>query len=131
MAPILHVVCAIIINNRQELLLAQRASNMEHSGQWEFPGGKIKQNETDEEALIREIKEELDVYVSVKQPLKEVKWTYVNKQIILKPFLCRIESGIPSPLEHNALNWFPLSDLDSIDLVEADVEIVKELKGLK
>jgi len=120
----LHVTCAII--ERDGLVLAARRSvSMSMPLKWEFPGGKIKQGETKEACLKREIMEELGVVVSIVNPLPQNTHVYPEALVTLYPFLCRIKSGVISLTEHSELDWFAPVDLLTLDWAEADVPVVK------
>jgi 8-oxo-dGTP diphosphatase len=125
----LQVVCSILINDQKKLLLAQRSVDMRHPRKWEFPGGKIVQGETAEEALKREILEELNLDIQVGERLTSVLWNYPDLSIELIPFVCKPKSAKPLALEHQAFGWFDLEEVRQMDLVEADVVILKELQG--
>ncbi|MGY6743386.1 MAG: (deoxy)nucleoside triphosphate pyrophosphohydrolase [Cecembia sp.] len=123
----IQVVCAIIIEKGQ-VLCAQRAENMPLPLKWEFPGGKIESGESAEDCLIREIKEELNLDISVSQRLKSNFHSYTGeKQIELIPFLANIEYGNLQLKEHKEVRWIPISGLDSLDWAAADVPIVRQI----
>lgn len=120
----LHVTCAII--ERDGLVLAARRSEtMNMPLKWEFPGGKIKQGETKEACLIREIMEELGIIVSIIKPLPPNTHDYHEARVTLYPFLCRIESGAISLSEHSEVAWLNPDKLITLDWAEADVPIAK------
>ena len=123
---IIPVVCAII--EQDDLVLcALRSEQMSLPGKWEFPGGKLELNELAEDALIREIKEELDVSIEIAESLPISDYSYVPKKVIrLIPFRCVIKNNeIPVAAEHAELRWVEKEDLLKLDWAEADVPIVK------
>lgn len=129
--PILDVVCAIIrMPGQPALCLATRRSHKDPHlpGKWEFPGGKVESGELPEEALLREIREELGIDVEIEQSLTPVVHRYPGRTIRLLPFLCELRRGSPRPLEHAELCWLPPGELDALDWAPADLPIVEEWK---
>lgn len=125
--PPLEVVCALIESTTSTgkcLLAAQRATG-HLAGKWEFPGGKVEPHEKPEEALIREIKEELHCRISILEAYPHFEFDYGNgRPICLIPFLCRTDE-IPSPAEHSALTNITSDNWESLDWAEADLPIVR------
>ena len=119
------VVCAII---EQDVLVlcALRSEHMSLPGKWEFPGGKLEVNELPEEALIREIKEELNVEIRIVESLPIAEHAYVPEKIIqLIPYRCVIvRNETPSATEHAELRWVKKDELLQLDWAAADVPIV-------
>lgn len=127
---IIHVCCAIIPENGR-ILAVQRGPGRSHAGQWEFPGGKIQENESPEACIVRELEEELSVTVAVAAPLVPVEFTYGSGKIRLMPFVCRITSGTILLTEHVALKWLGKEELEATGWSGADAELVqKNRKGL-
>ncbi len=123
----LKVVCAIIRDDKDRCLLVQRAGNMSHPLKWEFPGGKVELDETPFEAIQRELREELDIELSPKQLLNTVEWEYPGKKIALVPIICELRLSEIRLLEHRDYGWFFLKEISSLDLLEADRAILKQL----
>lgn len=121
--PVIQVVGAAIINDSGELLCAQRGYGS-LIGKWEFPGGKVEPGETDQEALAREIKEELDIDVEVEELIDENYNEYSDKNINLKVYRCKYISGKINDTEHQALAWKRPDAVESLDWAEADKPIV-------
>ena len=122
---IIPVVCAII--EQDDLALcALRSEQMSLPGKWEFPGGKLELNELPEDALIREIKEELNVSINILESLPISDYSYVPEKVIrLIPFRCVIQNNeTPVAAEHAELRWVKKEDLLSLNWAEADVPIV-------
>ena len=117
----LRVTCAIIRDNSNRLLLMQHGVSGHHPWKWEFPGGKVEPKESDEECVIREIKEELMMNITVCDSLPEVPYDYGFVQINLVPFLCDTSDNEPVLTEHAAYEWVDEEDLLKYDLCEADV----------
>jgi 8-oxo-dGTP diphosphatase len=121
--PVIEVTCAIITDG-ERVLVTQRSESMPHPLKWEFPGGKLKTGETPENCIIREIREELGVEISVKQLLPSVKHAYAQNSVKLIPFICRIESGTIRLSEHRSYRWVHRFDLEAMDWLDADLEVV-------
>src|ERR1035437_221859 len=126
------VTCAVIRNEENEVLVVQRGENTDHPLKWEFPGGKIDLGETEEECIIREIKEELSMEIVICGKLPEVEYDYGHKKINLIPFICDTLDEFPFLSEHMDYKWLSAPDLLTVDFSEADVFVTKSyLKSLK
>jgi 8-oxo-dGTP diphosphatase len=121
--PLIEVSCAVIMAGDQ-VLVTQRSEHMPHPLKWEFPGGKLKPGETPEACLVREIREELGVEISVLQLLPSVRHRYIDSYIKLIPFVCTIRQGDIDLIEHRSYSWVHRSQLKEIDWLEADIEVV-------
>jgi 8-oxo-dGTP diphosphatase len=119
----IHVTCAIIERDGL-VLVAQRSSTMSHPLKWEFPGGKIRQGESLEECLVREIDEEMGVKVIIANPLRPSTYRYSSVTVTLYPFICFLNQEEPVPLEHAALKWLPLEQLHVLDWAAADLPVL-------
>lgn len=124
----IKVSCAIIIENGK-ILITQNDSNSSHPFQWEFPGGKIKQNETAEECVVREIREELEIDISVSKSLSSVEYDYGFKKIKLIPFLCFFRKGKIKLNEHKDCKWVKLNELKLFDFSGADLALIQLQKN--
>lgn len=123
-----RVVVAGAIVSDGRLLLAQRARPPELAGRWELPGGKVEAGESEEDALERELREELGVETAVHEPLGgEVA---LPGGLILRAYRVDLISGTPEPLEHSDLRWVDVDALRTIDLVDADRGWMPELVEL-
>jgi 8-oxo-dGTP diphosphatase len=121
------VSAALIIKNKK-ILIARRASNVPYSGFYEFPGGKIEENETPQEALYREIQEELGIESKIGKFFKEIK---IGKKFLLKCYFTHIEEkDIPNMKlrVHNDFQWVDLNNYTEYQLLPADIEIMEDLK---
>lgn len=125
----LEVVCAVIINHDGKLLSCQRNTESLLAGKWEFPGGKIEPNESGQEALEREILEELEVMISILKPLEIVRHQYPNVdfEINLSPYLCEIRnSEVPKAIEHSQICWVQPTESLELDWADADKKILQQ-----
>ncbi len=126
---VLKVTCALIIQNKK-LLIAQNNSDSDHPFQWEFPGGKTRNMETSEDAVKREILEELEIEIEIREKMNSVKFDYGFKQIVLIPFLCSIKKGEIKLNEHKAFKWISITELGEIDFSGADRKLVQHDRNL-
>lgn len=122
----INVTCAIIRNEDDEVLIVQRGETTDHPFKWEFPGGKLHYEETEEECIIREIEEELSMEIVILSKLPEVEHDYGFKQIRLIPFVCDTLDELPFLAEHIAYKWIDAGELPSVDLSEADIVVAKK-----
>ena len=99
----------------------------EFEGLWEFPGGKIEDGETKEEALVREIKEELNADILVEKFALDLEWQYPNFYLYMSCVECVLESDIEL-LEHMGARWLSLDELDSVEWIQADIKAVNYIK---
>ncbi len=121
------VVAAIIIDN--DKVLATQRGYGEFKGLWEFPGGKIEGSETGEEALIREIKEELNGNIEVKKFALNIKYQYPSFYLNMDCFECVLKGKIEL-LEHMNAKWLSKDELNSVEWIQADIEAVNYLKNI-
>ena len=115
---IIEVVAAIIIKDDQ--VFATQRGYGEFQGWWEFPGGKMEAGESPQEALKREIREELDADVLVKELLETVEWDYPNFHLTMHCFICSLLSGSIHLNEHEAATWLTHATLKSVKWLPAD-----------
>ena len=121
-------VCCALILDKEGVLVTQRSRQMPHPMKWEFPGGKVKGGERPEACIRREIREELNIEVSVGVQLPSVRHAYESGGLELIPFVCSHLEGVIELAEHHTYRWVPLEELDALDWLEADVEVVQVLK---
>ncbi|WP_238372109.1 (deoxy)nucleoside triphosphate pyrophosphohydrolase [Heliomarina baculiformis] len=114
------------------VLIAQRPEGKAMAGLWEFPGGKVEPGETPEEALIREMQEELgiDTWASCLAPLTFASHKYDDFHLLMPLFVCRKWHGIPRSRENQALKWVRAQDLKSYPMPEADLPLIPVLRDL-
>ena len=121
----LHVVAAII--KKDDKILATQRGYGEFKGLWEFPGGKIENGESKKEALIREIKEELNADIKIDKFALDIKWQYPDFYLYMSCYECSYESDLKL-LEHMDGKWLSKDELDSVQWIEADIKVVNYLK---
>ena len=130
----IKVVAAVIksINQTNEpFIFATQRGYGEFKGGWEFPGGKIEAGETPQEALKREIKEELDTEISVKDLICTVEYDYPKFHLSMDCFWCEIINGNLILKEHEDAKWLTKDNLDSVEWLPADILIIKKIKSIK
>lgn len=125
----IHVTCALIFKD-DLILCAQRSATMKTPLKWEFPGGKIEAGESEEECLMREIREELNIAIRILEKWPEVIHSFgENKQLRLIPFTAEVISGTPIATEHAELRWVERRQLHLLDWADADLPIVKRIQN--
>ncbi len=122
----IRVVAAIIIEHGK--VFATQRGYGEFKDGWEFPGGKIELNETPEDAIVREIKEELDTEVEVQELLDTVEYDYPNFHLSMDCFICKIKSGDLVLKEHEAAKWLTKDTLRSVEWLPADLGLVPQIE---
>jgi 8-oxo-dGTP diphosphatase len=115
-----------LIEKDERVLVAQRSKTQSLPLKWEFPGGKIEPGESEAEALVREIREELGVDIAVVKAMTSVSYSYPEFSITLRPLLCRLTSGKAVPHEHAALSWCSADELRELDWAPADRPVMEE-----
>ena len=123
----IEVVAAII--RKDDLIFATQRGYGEFKDWWEFPGGKVEAGETPEEALKREIREELSTEINVDEFLCTVEYDYPAFHLTMHCYLCSLLSEALHLNEHEAARWLKLEDLDSVDWLPADKVVVEKLRG--
>lgn len=122
----IRVVAAIIVNNGK--IFATQRGYGDFIGGWEFPGGKIEPGETSEEALVREIKEELEVEIKVGDLIDTVEYDYPTFHLSMDCFWSEIVSGDLVLTEHKAAKWLSREELYSVEWLPADIVLVEKIK---
>lgn len=124
---VVKVVAAIIIKDGK--IFATQRGYGEFKDGWEFPGGKIEEGETPQEAIIREIKEELEIDIEVDELLDIVEYDYPNFHLSMDCFICHIKAGEIVLKEHEAAKWLTKNELDTVDWLPADKELIEKLSN--
>ena len=124
----INVVCAVIVN-KGRIFACQRGYG-EWKDWWEFPGGKIEPGESPEEALQREIREELAIDITIDSYLTTVDYDYPNFHLTMHCYLCQLKDDTqPHLLEHESARWLGKDNLEEVKWLPADVEVIKALDG--
>jgi len=123
---IIKVTAGVIADNNK-VLITRRAPKENFAGGWEFPGGKIEVNETPQDCLVRELKEELNIEVSIGKLCTEVTQDYGNMNINLIAYYCTIVNGKIQMTVHDKYKWVKINDLLKYELLPADVPIAKKV----
>lgn len=120
----IDVVAAVIRDDKGKILIAQRNLKKSQGGLWEFPGGKIEPNETREDAIVREIKEELGINIRAKKYIGQKVFNYPEKSINLIAIECSKKDGEIKLLEHEDIKWVSKSELNNFNFAPADKFII-------
>ena len=127
----LKVVCALIKKNNKVLIARRKTGDEYVLGKWEFPGGKVDLNEIDEDAIKREIKEELEIAVKAKSLIATTTHKYPSKVVELKLYECDYISGSIKLHDHTEYAWVSIDDLLFYDLAIADISLVKNIMNIE
>ncbi|MCI7291136.1 CTP pyrophosphohydrolase [Methanobrevibacter woesei] len=122
----IEVVAAII--KKENKILATKRGYGEFINMWEFPGGKIESGETNEAALIREIKEELDADIKIDEFALTVEYTYPTFHLTMHCYICSLKDSI-TLLEHNDAKWLEKNEFNTVNWLPADIEVIDFLKN--
>lgn len=122
----IKVVAAII--QKENKILATKRGYGEFINMWEFPGGKIEPGETEKQALVREIKEELNIEINVDKFAIDIEYQYPNFYLFMSCFMCSIKEGSIELLEHNDGKWITKEELNTLNWLPADIDAVNYLK---
>lgn len=128
MSNILHVAVAVIINEENKVCISLRHQDAHQGGLWEFPGGKIEPTESPEQALVREIKEELNLDIEHSRRLIEVTHDYMDKSVCLHVYKVSSYQGFAKGIEGQRVKWVSVSDLLNYKFPAANLAIIKTLQ---
>ena len=126
----IHVAAGVIVNANNEVCLSLRDKDAHQGGLWEFPGGKLEADETAQEALQRELQEELGIEIDAAEPLTTIDHDYGDKKVVLDFMLVTQFSGEPVGKEGQQVKWLPISDLDTVNFPAANQPVVKLLLSI-
>ncbi len=124
----INVVAAVIMTEGK--VFATQRGYGEFKDGWEFPGGKVEAGESPEEALRREIREELEVEVNVGDLIDTIEYDYPAFHLSMKCYACTIAGGSPHLLEHEAARWLSADQFDSVAWLPADITLIPKIAGL-
>lgn len=122
----IQVVAALIVHDGR--IFATQRGYGEWKGWWEFPGGKIESGETPEDALLREIREELDTEIRIEKYVDTIEWDYPAFHLSMRCYLCSVVSGELTLLEHEAAAWLDCGHLRSVRWLPADETILDRIE---
>ena len=128
----IRVVAAIIKATNEDgeaIIFATQRGYGDFKGGWEFPGGKIEKGETPQEALVREIKEELETEISVGELIDTIEYDYPTFHLSMDCFWAKIVSGDLVLTEHEAAKWLTKDELDSVEWLPADVTLIEKVRA--
>ncbi|SFR75441.1 (deoxy)nucleoside triphosphate pyrophosphohydrolase [Anaeromicropila populeti] len=121
----IEVVAAII--RKENKIFATERGYGDFKGKWEFPGGKMEAGESREEALKREIREELDTEIQIDKLLCTIEYDYEKFHLTMHCYFCQVINGDLSLLEHQASRWLTRDELHQVDWLPADLQIIEKL----
>jgi 8-oxo-dGTP diphosphatase len=119
---------ALVRDDPPRVLASRRTEPPRLAGLWEFPGGKVEDGESDEMALVRELREELGVEASVGERLGGD--LPIGDTAVLRVYLCRIDAGEPALVDHDEHRWLTAGELDDVPWIPVDLPLVDELRAL-
>ncbi len=128
----IKVVAAVIrsvTKKGEPIIFSTQRGYGDFKGGWEFPGGKIEDGETPEQALVREIQEELETEIEVGELIHTIEYDYPTFHLSMDCFWCKIVSGDLELKEHEAAKWLTKEELDSVDWLPADITLIDELRN--
>ena len=127
MMKTVNVVAAVI--KKDNMIFATQRGYGEFKGGWEFPGGKVEEGENPEDALVREIREELDTEISVDRFLYTIEYDYPTFHLSMRCYLCSVVLGDLVLKEHEAAKWLTNDTLNSVGWLPADIELIPIIKN--
>jgi len=127
---VLLVAACALIDADGRILMSQRPEGKAHAGLWEFPGGKLEAGERPENAIVRELREELGIEPCERclQPFSFVSHSYPDFDLLMPLYLCRQWDGFARPQENQAIRWVFPDDLTKLNLVPADIPLAQEMR---
>ena len=129
MPSLVEVVAGLIQDEKGRYLVTRRRAGSHLAGFWEFPGGKRESGESLEDALKRELAEELSAHFEVGDRVETVQWEYPERTIVIHFYRCRLESGTIEPREVQAMDWVAPERLSDLDFPPADRDLITRLRA--
>lgn len=127
--PTDYVALGIVIHGGC-ILVTRRKKNIFLGGYWEFPGGKREPGESYAQCAVRELMEEVGIRVETVKELLPIRFDYPTRRVVLQPYICRLISGEPRPLQCAEVRWVSSGELDSLDMPEANAPLIRQLASL-
>jgi len=129
----IKTVAGLIVNEKGQILCTQRdASKYDYiSYKWEFPGGKVEENETEQQTLTRELKEELEMEVEIKEKFYQVEHTYPDFHLSMPVYVCKLKSDDYKLLVHTNVLWLYPNEMLTLDWAAADLPVAQKVFELK
>lgn len=124
----IYVSAAVIVDNDNKIVIAKRPKNSDMELLWEFPGGKLEKGETPEKALIRELKEELNIDAECDEMMHQETYQYPDKRVTLYFIKVTDYKGEIEALEHEEIRWITMSEIDNYNFPPADYHFLEILK---
>ena len=122
------VICAVIFNSNDQLLITRRSKG-KYKDKWEFPGGKVEDNESNQDCLHRELSEELDVKIKILYKFTEFDYQYPDQDVHLISYICSMNDQKIKLVDHDLYEWINITDINFFDFLSADDEILNKLKN--
>lgn len=129
MDQLINVVAAVIIDDDHKVLCAQRGSEDRHPYKWEFPGGKVELGETPQEALRRELEEELSITTRINEKITESRFSYEAYDINLTLFDVSIKEGDLRLNVHHSVKWVPINEMETLEWLPVDYPLIPQVKN--
>jgi 8-oxo-dGTP diphosphatase len=128
---LVHVAVGVVLNSHNEVLIALRAKQAHQGGLWEFPGGKVEADETIQQALVRELKEELNIIADCFKPLVVIEHDYGDKTVRLDVWLVTRFDGVPVGCEGQQVTWSTIDELTRYEFPAANKKIIEKIFSLR
>lgn len=128
MSTVVHVAVGVILDQTNKVLIAKRPAHLHQGGLWEFPGGKVGPNETVQQALARELYEELGIFINQTRPLIRVHHQYTDKSVLLDVWRVESYTGDISGKEYQPIQWVNVDELDSLQFPAANQAIIRAIQ---
>lgn len=125
----IHVAVGVVLNDKQEILVAKRPPGKPFAGYWEFPGGKVEAGENVQQALARELQEEVNITPETYEPFMQVEQALTDTHFLLDTWLVKTYSGELKANESQVLAWVPLHELANLMFLPANSVIIAKLLG--
>ncbi len=129
MPSLVEVVAGLIQDEKGRFLVTRRRAGSHLAGFWEFPGGKRESGESLEDALRRELEEELSARFEIGERVETARWEYPERTIVIHFYRCRLESGTIEPREDQAMDWVAPERLSELDFPPADRDLITRLRA--